>query len=192
MKRKEILAIVGLVTLSFAVTLAVLWVEGSRGVSLALRDRGAPPRAWWPAIPPGRGPAAIAAASAGPQHSRPPLPAEPTAEVPSSDDSGPPLPVLLAVSSHPGRVADDADDGADSAARLEAARQVDLFNTSDEALAVTVLALDVPTQVTTRAQLIISPHSQAHVGSESGLKLDPGTEVALRSSGYRELTTTVH
>ena len=71
------------------------------------------------------------------------------------------------------------------------ARQVDVVNTSGELLNLTVMAVDLPTQAMTSAQLLVPPNGQAHVGSESGLKLEPGSAVTLRSRGYQEVTTTV-
>jgi hypothetical protein len=189
-KEKEILAVTGLAILGFAVTFAVVsWVQREPGARLALPARASVGRVWSSLVSHSSTPPSPVAAAA-PAPSRPAMPAaaEQGIEVPPSDDAGPPLPVMLAFSSHPG----DADaDNATPPGPAGVVRQVDLYNTSDEPLAVTVLALDVPTQETTRAQVFMSPHALGHVGTEAGLKLDPGNQVALRSRGYRELTGTV-
>jgi hypothetical protein len=126
-------------------------------------------------------------------HIAPPSPAyaqAPAIEVPPSDNTGPILPLMFAISSHPGSRQDAADDDPNPTAQ-PLARQVDLVNNSSVALKVTVLAMNLPTQQTTRAELFLPPNAQAHMGSESGLKLESGDQVILRSRGYQELTETV-
>jgi hypothetical protein len=112
-------------------------------------------------------------------------------EVPPSDDNAPPLPVMFRVSSYPAPREDDDAGTAAAAGSAGVAQRVDLFNNSSDPLSITVLAVDVPTQGTTRADLLVPPRQQAHVGSESGLKLASGYQITLRSRGYRELTQTV-
>lgn len=65
-------------------------------------------------------------------------------------------------------------------------RELDLLNTSDQALTITVLIADAP-----RAQLFMLPRDEEHLGTEAGLELEPGSPLTLRSAGYRELTETV-
>ncbi len=199
MKSRQILTTLALTVLSFTVTFAVLWRQRApRPAAFA----PVPGRSLWTAAstkqsprPIGAG-AVVDASQSIPVNSAPaPVPA-PAVEVPSSDDAGPPLPVMLAVTSHPSRPLDDPDDadgGDDGAPTVQpgVARQVDLLNESGDLLSITVLAVNVPTQDTTRADLLLPPHAQVHAGSESGLKLGPGYQVTLRSRGYQQMTETV-
>jgi hypothetical protein len=180
MKSKELLALAVLMTLSFVATCAVVWMQRPADtpppVAAAPRGPSPPPPADVRASPP-----------APPPPSRTP-PAPPAAiEVPPPDYSGPPLPVLFAISSHPATRRADDDAGVGDGLR----RQVDIANNSGELLEITILAVDTPTQQTSSAQVLLPPHGQAHAGSETGLKLEPGEQIALRSSGYQELTATV-
>ena len=65
-------------------------------------------------------------------------------------------------------------------------RELDLVNNSDEALTITILVADAP-----KAQLFVPPGVEQRLGTDSGLDLEPGSQVTLRSHGYRELTETV-
>ncbi len=199
MKSRQILTTVALMVLSFAVTFAGLWHQRTpRPAALA----SVPGRPSWTVASTKQGPRPIAAGavvdtiqSIPVKFASAPVPTPPI-EVPSSDDTGPSLPVMLAVSSHlslPFDDPNDADSGDDEAPALQpdVARQVDLLNESDDLLSITVLAVDVPTQDTTRADLLLPPHGQAHAGREAGLKLGPGYEVTLRSRGYQQMTQTV-
>lgn len=187
---KQILTLGALATLGFAVTLAVPWILRAPSAPAALPGRAALSR-FWSSVVPHVSPAAVSAATPGAAPPRAPYAPYSSPEVPPYDVSGPPLPVMLATSSHAGRAEDDADGDTVDSNRVVLVRQVDLVNESDEPLEITVLATDVPTQETTQAQLFVPPHAQAHVDSESGLKLEPGYQVALRSRGFQELTQTV-
>jgi hypothetical protein len=204
MKSRQTLTTVALMVLSFTVTFAVL-----RHPSVAPPPVAAVPRSSLrtAALPEQRArPAAVAArvAPVAPAESLSPKPApvrapapEPAPEVPTWDDGGPPLPIMFAVSSHPAWHREDAeDDGAGDGdpqptGQPGVARQVDVLNESSDPLVITVLAVNVPTQETTQTELFVPPHAQAHAGSESGLKLDEGYQVTLRSRGYQQMTQTV-
>jgi hypothetical protein len=192
MRGKETFVLVALVTLTFAVTLALLWPNAPTPIApRALPGRPAVTRAWWPALLAGPRASAEAAAAwlAPPARPAPPAPA-PALEVPPSDDSGPPLPVWLRVSLVPAQNEDD-EDGAPPTDRPALERQLDLFNDSGEPLQLIVLGVNALTGETTPAQVLVAPQSEAHVGSESGLKLEPGYQVSVRSRGFRELTQAV-
>ena len=100
---------------------------------------------------------------------------------------------MLAVSTHPaGLEGDDAENAATPNVQAGVAREVDVVNISSDLLSITVMAVNPPTGEQTLAQLLVPPNTQAHIGSESALKLEPGYAVTLRSRGYREMTTTVN
>jgi hypothetical protein len=167
-------ALIATMVVSFVVSFAVLWSQRAPpGVATTMVP-----------VPAGRRPALSAA-------TRPPDPAPIVAEVPpaapAAADSGPPLPVVLAVSSHAAPRDEDSDGSADSPA---VARQVDIINESDQALDITVLVAD-PTQQSTRTSVFLLPHAEAHPGIESGLKIEPGDTVTLRSAGFGPVTQTV-
>jgi hypothetical protein len=204
MKSRQILTTVALMILSFTATLAVLWHQRVPPPAAA-----SPRNSWRTAALPAQRPPAdaidapVSAARSTPLKAvstrAPAAPSSPI-EAPVWDDTGPPLPVLFAVSSHASLRQNDAeDDDAESdqaeqatpTVQPDVARQVDVLNESGEPLSITVLSVDVPTQETTQAQLLVPPHAQAHAGSESGLKLEPGYQVTLRSRGYQEMTQTV-
>jgi hypothetical protein len=202
MKSRQTLTTVALMVLSFTVTFAVLrHPRVAPPTPVAAVPRSSLRTA---ALPEQRPQHAAVDAPVAPAESVSPKPApvhapapEPAPEVPTWDDGGPPLPIMFAVSSHPAWHLEDAED--DSAGDGDpqptgqpgVARQVDVLNESSDPLVITVLAVDVPTQEATQAQLFVPPHAQAHAGSESGLKLDQGYQVTLRSRGYQQMTQTV-
>jgi len=124
-------------------------------------------------VPPGaqRGEVAALGGPSPPAMTAPAAPesaAAPAIEVPAPGGAdAPPLPVMFAVH-HDG----DAE--------------LDVVNTSDEALTVTILVADNP-----KAQIFMPPRVEQHLGSDSGIELEPGSSVTLRSAGYQELTQTV-
>jgi hypothetical protein len=197
MKSNRTLAI-ALVILGFMATLAILWPRGAPSPKTESPANRSAAKSWlggwsmpkaWSDLPFAAKPPAARAAP------RTAAPAED--EVPPADYAGPALPVLFAISSYPGRprvVETDDDTQAATVApdQPDLVRQVDIFNTSGDLLQITVLALDMPTGQTTHAFRLVPPHAQAHVGSEAGLKLDPGNQVTLRARGYQDLTETVH
>jgi len=197
MKSKRALTTAALVLLSFSATLAIVWMQGAPPgpQPAALPARPSPkssPGGWsvahlW---------AAMARDESRPTAvlpDAPPVAAATGDSAPPSDDQAPPLPVYFTVSSHPGIGSTDSgvDDGTAPADRSGVLRQVDIVNNSDEVLQITVVALNVPTQQTTQAHLFLRPHHQEHAGSALGLKLEPGDQVTLRSSGYRQLSGVV-
>ena len=112
---------------------------------------------------------------------------ESEAEVPPSDSNGPPLPLLFNVSAHTsiGRLV------VGQPPRREVQRQVDVINQSDEPLDLAILETGATPAEAGQVRLMVPPRQQAHVGTEAGLKLEPGDQVTLRSKGYQEMTTTV-
>jgi len=174
----QIRAILALMLLGFAGTMAVHWSELSQWWS-----HRAPPAlslvqlaALRTIVPASSSRAASAAGSAASGGGA--LRAEnvPVMEPPPLDSTdGPPLPVMLAVRSGAPRSDSPAGD-----------TELDLVNTSDEALTITILVADAP-----KAQLFVPPGVEQHLGTDSGLDLEPGSQVTLRSSGYRQLTETV-
>jgi hypothetical protein len=183
MKHTQIRTIVPLLVAGFTVTIAVQWSQHTASPRAEARMS-----ALRPTLPAQRPtPTAVPV----PVVRRLPYTVASRTEVPPADDTGPPLPLLFAISSHPGAMRDDDEDDTDRTEPSGIARQVDLFNNSGDPLDITVLAVDVPTQMTTRAQLLVRPHAQAHIGTESGLKLESGYQVTLRSRGYQEMSQVV-
>ncbi len=189
MNRQQLYVPLAIAVLAFAVTFAVRRL--TRGPQLPAPSRASIANGWRILLPysiPSPDPAVtsspVARTFAAPPAGRPP----PLPEVPASDDNGPPLPVMLAVSSHPGQVEDEDDPSADP---HPVARSVDIANTSSDQLVLTVLAMNEATHNPSHVVVVVRPNGQWHVGTESGLKLEPGDTVTLRSAGYHELTTTV-
>lgn len=65
--------------------------------------------------------------------------------------------------------------------------ELDMVNTSEEPLTVTVLQGDAP-----KAQFFMPPRAERHVGTDSGLQFEAGWVFTLRSPGYQDLVQTVH
>ena len=100
------------------------------------------------------------------------------------------MPLMVRVSTQP--LEEEGEKASDIlTSQPSVTRQVAVLNTSDNLLNLTVMAMDAATHQTTLAQVLVPPHGQGHVGTESGLRLEPGSAVTLRSSGYQEITTTV-
>jgi len=181
----HIRAIAVLVILGFALTFALEWSHRMPRSALLSSGKGAA-TTLSPAALPATNPSSPATIQAARTRGGTPAP---TTVVPPSEDNGPALPVLFAVSSHPARK--QVDDAGAAIGSYGIARQVDVVNNSSDPLAITVVAVDVPTQERTVAELLVPPNAEEHAGSESGLKLAPGYQVTLRSRGYRELTQIV-
>jgi hypothetical protein len=170
----QIRIIVGFMILGFAGTLLCHWREmagwWSHGAPRALSAAPAaplralaPPRSW-------RG-SSLSVSPPPRADGRPPItesPAAPPIEVPPPGGyDSPPLPVLFAI-------------------RQDGDPELDVVNTSDEPLTITVLVADAA-----KAQLFMPPRAEQHLGTDSGLDFEPGSNVTLRSAGYQELTQTV-
>jgi hypothetical protein len=189
MSRQQIYVPLAMAVLGFAVTFFIL--RPARGPLMPVPSGSmVVPSAWRRILLPAQTRPPDPVVTAAPASRAPTTPPAPSApEAPSSDDNGPPLPVMLSVSSRPGQIQDDDDDR--DADPNPVVRDVDIVNTSSDLLSISVLAVDASTQKATHALVIVRPNGQAHVGTESGLKLEPGDTVTLRSKGYRESTTSV-
>jgi hypothetical protein len=166
--------IVGIMLLGFTGTLLVHWRDVAEwcrpGASHTLSHAWAlPVRA---SAPSGSWRSAVAAVDPLQRANAAPPAAEsaaaPAIEVPPPGAAdAPPLPVMFAI-------------------RNEGDAELDLVNTSDDALTITVLVADAA-----KAQVFMPPRVEQHLGTESGIELEPGSNVTLRSAGYQELTQTV-
>jgi hypothetical protein len=160
--------------LGFAGTMAVHWSDIAQWWSQAA------PRAW-PSAPLATirrllatsVPRSAADAGSAPSGSAQPGASEPP-PVESGDEAA--LPVMLAIRT-----------GAPSADAPGGERELDLVNNSEQPLTIAVLVAGVP-----KAELFAPPGTEHHLGAESGLALEPGASVTLRSSGYQDLNETVH
>jgi 3-oxoacyl-ACP reductase-like protein len=173
-------------TVSFAATFAYLWWQRGAAVADATPAPrlAAAPRASAPPRPIIAAPAPVAApAPAAPKIV--PIDA-PKQVLPPANLDGPPLPLLVAVNPRPVS-ADNSEDAADG----KSSNQVEILNTSEQLLAVTVIDVNGPTQKTSSTQVLLQPNGRAHVGSEAGLAMESGDSITLRSAGFRDMTQTV-
>jgi hypothetical protein len=108
-----------------------------------------------------------------------------TTTLPSDNLDGPTLPVLVSFATLPGHGggADNEGGAVDETVR----DQLDILNTSDQLLAVTVIDANPNTKKTASTQVLLPPNGQAHINTDSGLPLAAGDQVTLRSSGFRDM-----
>jgi hypothetical protein len=188
MNGARILTPLALMMVSFAVTCVLLWHPRTH---LPTETPTAPPHPWWPARLASQlthvGSVRAAPVTAVARRAVP----SPRAGVPASEEGAPPLPVMLAVTSHTAQRHSDDADGSAATGPPGTEWQVDLYSSLDRYLVVTVVSVNVSTRKTTQTDVVLQPSAQSHVGSESGLSLEPGDQVIVRSSGYHEVTQVV-
>ena len=166
------------IIVTFAVSFAFLyWKQSARqrpilAAPVAMRQAEHPQRT--PSLP-GTEPARAEAAA-------PARPAQPTPE-PTSDVGGPALPVLYKISERTVRTGD-----ADSPGETARVGEVQLANSSDQPLFITVIDVNLPTMETSQTQIMLGPNAEAQVGADNGLKMQSGDQITLRSPGFSELT----
>jgi D-lyxose ketol-isomerase len=95
------------------------------------------------------------------------------------------MPVLVAVTAQPVGSSSDAD--ADDTSTYD----VDILNTSQQLLAITVIDFNARKRTTASTQVLITPNGQTQIRVASGLPLEPGDEITLRSNGFRDVTQAV-
>ena len=183
MSGTPIRTIVATMIVGAAVSFPILWSRrAAQDVETPAETTA--PRPGQPALPAADPPPAEPIAAQAPPKA-PPLP-----DVPLADDASPPLPVMLSVSAHPGPPHGEDSQGS-TPGMPTVARQVDVINESSQPLDLMVLVVDLPTQESTRAAWLLPANAEAHLGTESGLKIEPGDVVTLQSRGFRPLTQTV-
>jgi hypothetical protein len=103
---------------------------------------------------------------------------------------GPPLPVLFAVTTEAASRAESNADNepADTPSDVKIAN---ISNSSDQPLDLTVIAVDIPTQKTSQASVLLIPGGRQTLGPDSGLRMASGNQITLRSRGFRDLIETV-
>jgi hypothetical protein len=177
---------------SFAATFALLWVHREPTLVFLVpppvnQEPPAvqrPPRADPPAQPP---------TPSGPQAKKVPTKQPPAETAPPANLDGPPLPLLVALSIRPAdpRGPDPAGPAPDGSQDQASQNQVDISNSSDQLLALTVIDVNASSQKTSSTQVLLPPNGQAHLGAEARLAMQSGDEVTVRSAGFRDLTRTV-
>jgi hypothetical protein len=103
---------------------------------------------------------------------------------------GPPLPVLFAVTTETvtrGELKAD-DESTDTPTSVKI---VNLSNSSDQPLDVTVIVVDVPTQKSSQASVFLIPGGRQALGPDAGLRMASGNQITLRSRGFHDLVETV-
>ena len=194
--RSDLPAIVALSALGFSLTLLSAWLRHAPQLP-ALPGSSAAARAWRVVTQSGASRTRPAAPALGPDtaatHS---VAATPPAQVSPdespADESALPLPMIMGFSSHPARQEEDEEGSATvRSSATGRAYQLDLVSSASTPLELTVVAVDVPTQASTRTQLFLLPRAQAHLGAPAGLVLESGYHVIVRSRGYQELEGTV-
>jgi hypothetical protein len=128
-----------------------------------------------------------------PEHARPGLPARsiepavpraPPDTLRAEKSAAPPLPVLLTFAPRGGGSREDGSAG--DAVMSEA----HFVNSSDKDLAITIIALDLPTQETSEAHVFLGANAEGLAGPEEGLKMHPGDRITLHSEGFMDLEFT--
>jgi hypothetical protein len=124
-----------------------------------------------------------------PEPGAPPVASRPAATitVPAANFDGPTLPLLVSfatVVARPGDEENSAEGVGDEATR----GQIDIQSTSDQLLAVTVIDVNVAKQKTSSTQVLLSPNARAHISADSGLPIESGDDITLRSSGFRDMS----
>lgn len=122
--------------------------------------------------------------------SAPPPRAATVAVAPQPNTDGPPLPVLFALTTE-SIASGETSIGGESTDTPRNVKVANLSNSSDQPLDVTLIVVDVPTQKTSQASVFLAPGGQQTFGPDSGLHLESGNQVTLRSRGYHDLIETV-
>ncbi len=103
---------------------------------------------------------------------------------------GPPLPVLFAVTTEAvarGESNTDEDPGGTPTS----VKVANISSSSDQPLDLTLIAVDIPTQKTSQVSVFLTPGGRQTLGPDSGLRMDSGDQITLRSRGFHDLTETV-
>ena len=114
---------------------------------------------------------------------------KPTDPGSSANLDAPPLPLLVSVTAEQPEHSLDNGDGATLDAKTP--NRVEILNTSDQLLAVTVIDVNMPTQKTSSTQVMLPPNGHARIGVEASLAMESGDAITVRSSGFRDISQTV-
>jgi hypothetical protein len=108
---------------------------------------------------------------------------------PSANLDGPPLPLLVSVGAEQPEYSLENHEG--DMLDIKTPNRVEILNTSDQLLAVTVIDVNMPTQKTSSTQVMLPPNGHARIGAEASLAMESGDAITLRSSGFRDMSQTV-
>jgi len=182
------------VAASFAATFAYLWWHGepqSPANPSLVRPMGARDASLPPMPPPrARPPPVDTPAPEQPAVKTASSPA-PTNAVPATNLDGPALPVLVAVTAAARSAASPDENSASEPAEETMWNEVDILNTSEQPLAVTLVDFSPLTQKTRSTQVFVTPGGQAHISGNSELPIASGDAISLRSAGFRDMSQTV-
>jgi len=108
--------------------------------------------------------------------------------VPPENLDGPVLPALVGIAAQSVERGADIADGTYETT----ANQVDLYNTSEQLLAITLIDFNAKRKKTSSTQVVLMPNGQAHIRADAaGLTLESGDTITLRSTGFRDMTQSV-
>jgi hypothetical protein len=175
---------------SFTISFSVMWwqrktaelpASGSSGSGIPAREAsGDSPNAR--SVPQ---PVASSGKTEAPRASPSRSVAEAPGEYRSSNDDGPPLPVMFNIVRTTAYVSDDNREGAKI---LKGVYEGIATSESETTLDITVTELDLPTMQTLQIQFSLEKGTQKHFGVTDGLAMQSGRQVTLRSPSYRDIT----
>jgi hypothetical protein len=113
-----------------------------------------------------------------------PAPEQKTDEAQTDDYTGAELPVVFAFSERTVYTTEEQPDGEP----VNVTRRIKegiISNASDQTLIITATEVNIPTQESSTAQIVLPARTQKHFGTDQGLKMISGDQVTLRSPSYR-------
>lgn len=186
----QVRTLMAIMLASFSLTFAILWLQREPP------DAPPPPLAGAPHAP-------IEALARRMSASAPSEPARatpavvrgepaalPSSSAPVSNEEGPPLPVIFGT---PQRVITRLESDAEDNSRRVTKNVTEalVINTSDKPLALSVTELNVATQETWQAQVVVVPQFQKRFGEDVGLKMASGDQLTLRNPAFQALTRSI-
>jgi hypothetical protein len=124
-------------------------------------------------------PAAIPKATA-------PIPQRKDDAIPTDNYTGADLPVVFAFSERTVYTTEEQADG-EPVNVTKKIKEAIISNSSDQMLTITATEVNIPTQESSIAQIVLPAGTQKHFGLDEGLKMISGDQVTLRSPSYRNL-----
>jgi hypothetical protein len=109
--------------------------------------------------------------------------APPPNQAPARNDFAPELPVIFGIIKK--SVYSAEEDGTGNSTKVN---EGIVSNTSDKSLTLAVTEVNIPTQETTAAEVVVPRGTQKHFGAELGLKMLSGDQLTLRNPAYQDLT----
>jgi len=107
-------------------------------------------------------------------------------EIPGDNYAGDDLPVVFAISERTIYTTEEKADG-ELVNVTKRVKEGVISNSSEQLLTITATEVDIPTQESSTAQIILPAGAQKHFGTDQGLKMISGDQITLRSRSYRNL-----